>query len=181
MPRAEKGMQAAVTDVDKPKERVRSTTTKVASVETLVGAHPDALRDIYASGTPADPTALGSPRGRLCSLEPLAAAYALTRPVVVALSRIAPWQGKLFESGGTSGRNLLLGRPVLRFSCEAAESELDGRPTLAMRYDGLGNPAPFRRVVDELRVVGEGVALGVTLLATRRGWRPIWWWALETR
>jgi hypothetical protein len=74
---------------------------------------------------------------------------------------------------------VVAGRPALRFGCEAAESELDGRPTLAMRYEGLGNPAPLGRVLDELRVVGDGVAQGVTLIATRRGWRPLWWWGLE--
>jgi hypothetical protein len=157
-------------------------TFQPRSLEELVAAHPDALRDIYRAARPADPLLYaGVSRGRLFAVEPFGGAYMLTRPLVRALSRRLPvWRGKVFESGGTSGSNLLFAQRAFRFRCELAPSELDGAPTLALRYEDLDNPWPVRGVVDEMREIGDGaagaLALGVTLRS--RG-RPLLWWGLE--
>src|SRR5689334_4874507 len=44
----------------------RRMVTQVASLEALVGAHPESLASIYRAGKPADPAELGdAPRGRI--------------------------------------------------------------------------------------------------------------------
>lgn len=153
--------------------------TKVESLDALVGAHPDALRDLYGAGEPADATALGGlRRGRLLTVEPLEGAFVLTRPLVRALSRFGLFAGKTFESGGTAGRDHFARRDRFRFRCEVGPSLLDGRPTLVMRYDGLGNPWPISACVDELRAVS-GVGVGLTAVSPGRRARVAFWWGLE--
>ncbi|MBI4705251.1 MAG: hypothetical protein HY744_29435 [Deltaproteobacteria bacterium] len=150
------------------------------SLDAFVGAHPAALREIYGAGTPADPAELGADsRGRLLALEPLAGAFLVTRRVVVGAGRVLPWQGKAFDPDGAGGHNRVLGRRVLRFRCEPGPSELDGRPTLLLRYDGVGNPWPISALVDELRRVGDGVAIGPASLLAGRATRLLFWWGLE--
>lgn len=153
---------ATSTESFKRGSRVRTFAT-VKSLESLVGAHPDALREIYASGKPADPTTFeGLLPGRLLSVESLSLTkvFLLARPVVRLTSRVLPWEGKRFESGGTFGSDVMFGRDTLRFRCEIGDSKVDGEPTLMMPYEGLGNPWPFTGGWDELRKVGDGVAIG---------------------
>jgi hypothetical protein len=158
------------------------TVATIRSLDQLLGAHPHALHDVYASGIPADPCRLGERRGRLLNLEHVVPAHAATRPLVVAIAKhLSPWQGKAFESGGTAGRDLVFGRALFRFHSEVAASSLDGQPTLVLRYDGLDNPWPVSRIVDELRGVGEGIAIGPAFWRAPSGRVDLLcWWGLET-
>ncbi len=160
-----------------PRRRVRTIAT-VSSLDQLVGGHPGALRDLYYSCEPADPSALGERAGRVLAIESLAAAHLALRPLIVAAARhLSPWSGKVFETGGTAGTDLVLGRPRFRFQSEIAPSRFDGEPALVLRYRELGNPWPVRHMTAELRTVAGGVHLGATF------WRdevePLLWWGLE--
>jgi hypothetical protein len=160
----------------------RRVVSQVTSLASLVGAHPDSLRKIYSAGVPADPEELGdAPRGRLLAFAPGADVFLLTRPLVRALAHdLMPWKGKVFDHGGNSGRNVVLGKHVARFHAEAGPSEIDGRPTLALTYaeSTYGNPWPIRAIRDELRMVGPGVAIGPALLMVGRP-KLLFWFGLE--
>jgi len=176
--------QPTSTEAARPRQRSRRRViARVQSLDALVGAHPDALRDIYEVGSPADPAALGAaPRGRLLAVQSLTPIFALTRPLVRTVAHhLLPWRGKRFESGGTAGRNQLLRWQLFRFHCEVGASDLDGQPTLVLRYDGLGNPWPISQVVDELRQVGDGITIGPASLQIG-GSSPhlLGWWGLTT-
>jgi hypothetical protein len=157
--------------------------TPVTSLDEVAGAHLLALRDIYGSGKPCDPAELGdAPRGRLLSFERGAAAYMLLRPIARALGGDwMPWKGKEFDHGGNSGTNLLLGKRVLRFRAEVGASELDGLPSLVLSYGerAFKNPWPVSAIRDELRTVGDGVAIGVAQMRVGSGWTPLLWFGLE--
>ncbi|MEM9692830.1 MAG: hypothetical protein AAGA56_09820 [Myxococcota bacterium] len=146
----------------------------------LIGAHPEALRDMYRMGRPTDTTALGGERdGYMLAYEPIAAIFSVTRPLVRALAETGLWRGKHFESGGTSGRDRMLGRRPFRFRCEVAPSALDGAPTLLMRYDNLGNPWPLGRYAGELRTLNDAVAIGPSVVKTGNGRHSVQgWWGL---
>jgi hypothetical protein len=160
------------------------STPEVASLSVLVGAHPDALRAIYEGGRAADPAELGdAPRGRVLALGGAASAFMALRPLLKAMATdVMPWKGKVFDHGGNSGQNVVLGRRVARFHAEVEPSLLDSRPSLLLRYSdpSYKNPRPLRSIVDELRVVGPGVAIGPAL-RVREG-RPtdvLLWFGLE--
>jgi hypothetical protein len=163
--------------------RVGRISTNVHALSELVGAHPDALRTIYGEGRPADPLELGAaPRGRVLALAPGSGVYMLTRPLLRALaSDVFPWRGKVFDHGGNSGRDVVFGKPVFRFHAEVAASEIDGKSTLVLRYvdPAFKNPWPVRAVVDELRSIGDGVALGNAFLEIGGSKRLLLWWGLE--
>lgn len=165
-------------------KRAKRSTLEVSSLSALVGAHPDALRTIYEGGQPADPAELGdAPRGRVLALGGAASAYMALRPLLLALATDAfPWKGKAFDHGGNSGQNVVFGRRVTRFHAEVEPSLLDGEPSLLLRYSdpSYKNPRPLRAVVDELRAVGPGIAIGPAL-RTREGRSPdvILWFGLE--
>lgn len=157
-------------------------TAQIASLDALVGAHPDALSDFYAAGRACDPTTMTIQRGVVLAFQPLAPAHALTRPLVTAIVRhLMPWRGKAFESGGTAGANLFYGGKSLRFHGEVIASALDGRPTFSMKYDGLGNPWPAANVIEELREVGPGTHVGPLLWRGSDGsTKPLLWLGLES-
>ncbi len=148
---------------------------RVRSLESLVGAHPDAMRDIYESGAPLDPTELGEVNGQLLSVDGLADTFMLTQPLVKLASKLDPWRGKRFERGGTAGKDMLLNLKAFRFRCEIGASALDSKDTLRLSYDGLGNPWPVRDTLCELRRVGDTTAIGPTWV----GSRLLLWWGLE--
>lgn len=148
----------------KPSAKRSSRKRKIArvqSIDTLVGAHPDSLRDIYESGSAYDPTANREMESRLLAIDALQGAYMLTRPLVVKAARSwLPWRGTRFESGGTAGEQLLAAGRRWRFSTTAAPSRLDGVPTLRLCYANLGNPGWVAGLEQELRYVGDQVAIG---------------------
>ena len=155
-------------------------STPIPSLSALVGAHPDALREIYADGRPADPVDLGeAPRGRVLALGTGAQLFLLGRPLVRAFStELFPWKGMRFNPHGASGENVLLGLGVLRFRTEVGPSRLDGRPALILTYaaPAHGNPWPFRAFTDELRLVGGSVAVGPTFFEAST--KPLLWFGL---
>ena len=161
----------------------RGVMTRVGSLADLKGAHPEALRAIYGAGTPTFPDDLGeAPRGRLLSLELGTELFLAVRPLSRALGGdLVPWEGKAFDHGGNGGANVVFGRRVARFRAEGAPSALDGRPTLVLRYDqrAFKNPWPLRTVVDELRTVGDGIAIGPALVPIGGSLRPLFWFGLE--
>jgi hypothetical protein len=152
-------------------------------LSSLIGGHPAALRQIYAGGKPTDPSELGdAPRGRVLALEPASGLFLLLRPLVRALATDAlPWRGKVFDHGGNSGQNVVFGRRVLRFSADVGASIVDGEPTLVLSYDrpAFGNPWPVRAVVDELRTVAGGAAMGPVYVALGHRKHVLAWWGLE--
>ncbi|WP_437488629.1 hypothetical protein WME75_09125 [Sorangium sp. So ce1014] len=160
----------------------RHRFTQVTSLDSLIGAHPDALRQIYGTGTPADPAELGdAPRGRLLALQPTAGVHLATRPLIRALaSSWMPWKGNEFDHGGNSGTNVVLGSKVCRFKAQLVPSELDGEPTLALTYGekAFGNPWPVSAFKDELRTVSTGVAIGPVLLKWHERWHVVLWFGL---
>jgi hypothetical protein len=92
-----------------------------------------------------------------------------------------PWRGKVFDHGGNSGQNVVFGKRVLRFRADVAPSILDGEPTLVLRYDSptFHNPWPIRAIVDELRSVDQGVALGPVYAVAGHRKHVLLWWGLE--
>jgi hypothetical protein len=161
----------------------RRLVTPVASLSTLVGAHPDALRKIFGAARPTDPAELGdTPRGLLLALSQGTGVFLLQRPIVRALAGgLLPWEGKTFDHGGNSGQNVVLGRRAFRFHAEVGPSRIDGRPALVLTYDGEahGNPWPLRAIVDELRTAGEGLAIGPAFFVGRGGATELLWFGLE--
>ena len=157
---------------------------EVTSLSTLVGAHPDALRSIYERGSPADPESLGdAPRGRVLAIGDNARAFMLMRPLLQTLATDAlPWKGKVFDHGGNSGQNVVFSRRAFRFHAEVEPSYLDGKPSLLLRYGdpAYKNPRLLRAVVDELREVGPGVAIGPALRVAKDGSPDLLlWFGLE--
>ncbi|MGK3965614.1 hypothetical protein WMF38_15740 [Sorangium sp. So ce118] len=161
---------------------VARRTPQVTSLDDLVGAHPDALRQFYEAGRPADPAELGdAPRGRLLALQPTAGVHMATRPLITALaSPWMPWKGHAFDHGGNSGMNVVLGSKVCRFKAQLLPSELDGAPTLALTYGekAFGNPWPVSAVKDELRAISPGIAIGPMLLRWQERWHALLWFGL---
>ena len=153
------------------------------SIDELVGKSPAELRALYGSGQPADPSALGSaPKGRLLALESPERVHRLVRPALELVSkRLLPWKGKSFDLGGGTGRNRVFGFEAVGFVSERGASELDGAPTLFLRYDdpSLRNPWPLNCIVDELRAVEEGVAVGPASLRVMGKSVLLFWWGLE--
>ncbi len=163
----------------------RRGAAQIRGLESLVGAHPDALRRLFDAGRPADPAELGeAPRGHLLALARGGDVFLAVRPLYRALAGgILPWRGKTFDHGGNSGQNVVLGRRLLRFQAEVGPSLLDGRPALVLSYDAPAhrNPWPVRVIRDELRAVGEGVAIGPALVSVRGSAVPLLWFGLEAR
>ncbi|WP_437612876.1 hypothetical protein WMF20_10450 [Sorangium sp. So ce834] len=160
----------------------RRMITQVSSLDSLIGAHPDALRQIYRAGKPADPAELGdAPRGRLLTLQPTAGVHLAVRPLIRALaSDWMPWRGTEFDHGGNSGTNLVRESKVCRFKAQLVPSELDGEPTLALTYGekAFGNPWPVSALKDELRTPSPGLAIGPVLLKWHERWHVVLWFGL---
>ena len=87
------------------------------------------------------------------------------------------WRGKTFDHGGNSGQNLILGKPRFRFRAEVAPSALDALPALRLLYadPAFANPWPVRDLVDEIRGIAPGMAIGPVLLSGR----VLGWFGLE--
>lgn len=159
-------------------------TTRVRGLDELLGGHPEALRAIYLAGRPTDPAELGDePRGLLLAMEPTREIHFLVRPILTALTGgVMPWKGKRFDGAGT-GRNVVFGRQIVPFGYDLGPSDLDGQPTLVIRYDRSEdrNPWPVRNIRDELRTIADGVAIGPALFSpSERGARKVvLWFGLE--
>jgi hypothetical protein len=157
----------------------------MSSLSELVGAHPNALRLFYEAGRVADPAVFGaSPRGRILALEAGQDIFLVLRRLFqIADTDRSPWQGKVFEPSGSAGQNVVFGRRTASFRVEHADSVIDGKPTLLLRYDDPAdkNPWPIRAIRDELRSVGQGLAIGPFLFVQGPTSRVVGWWGLERR
>ena len=96
-------------------------------------------------------------------------------------SRAAEVSAALIESGGTAGADRVAGGARVRFRCEIESSRLDQQPTLALRYDDLGNRWPWSRTYWELRDIAEGIAIGPVFFDSPRGSRLLSWYGLTPR
>jgi hypothetical protein len=164
----------------------RRAPPPIRSLDSLVAAHPDSLRQIFGAGRAADPGELGdAPRGRLLAFAQGADLFLAFRPLLRALAGdLFPWRGKTFDHGGNSGQNVVFGRGVSRFRAEVGPSQLDGLPALVLTYDAPAheNPWPVRAMRDELRMVGgggPGVAIGPAFLALGGVPTALFWFGLE--
>ena len=153
--------------------------TSVESLAALVGAHPNALAEIYAKAEPARPEWLGDrPHGRLLALAPLGEVHLLTRPLVQLVSTsFFPWDGITFDHGGNAGTNIVFGREAMRFRVEQGPSALDGAPTLVFSY--VANRWPTKLLRDEARMVSHDFAIGPTFLEIGGTPRLVAWYGLE--
>lgn len=157
--------------------------TKVASLVTLVGAHPDAIQAIYEAGKPADPGLLGdAPRGTILTTAFAPGLFLVERGIVRGLARaLVPWTGKTFDHGGNSGRDIVFGQPAFRFHTFVAPSRIDARATLCFDYahEAHANPWPIRAIKAELRAISPGVAIGPAYFMTGKTARLMAWFGLE--
>lgn len=171
-------MASTTTRAEASSPRGRTSLPTTAALEDMVGAHPEALRSLFARGVAADPFELGdAPRGRLLALEPLATVHLAVRPVVRALARTSLWSGIGFDHGGNAGFNRILGGQLMRFRTAVEPGELDGRPALVLSYERAAWPVSALR--DELRAVGPGVALGAFFLRAGARRHLLGWFGLE--
>jgi len=92
-------------------------------------------------------------------------------PRATTLAGMPKWYGKRFDAAGEhtttlSGENLVRSPDgvtgSIPLTAEVAPSRIDGRPALVVRYP-IDAAWPWRLVSDELRPVGDGVLLGMTL------------------
>ncbi len=152
------------------------------SLLELVSAHPDSLSALFRAGRPTDPAELGAnPRGRLLALS-VDSAFFLLRPLVQALSADGfPWKGKVFDVSTHSGGNVVLGQELARFHTEVGTSAIDGAPALILRYGepSFHNRWPVRAMVDELRTVGDGIAIGPAFFSNKGVRHLLLWFGLE--
>jgi|tagenome__1003787_1003787.scaffolds.fasta_scaffold20979507_4 hypothetical protein len=96
------------------------------------------------------------------------------------------WHGKSFRSVDAArgygfnrfGRGPVLG--ALAFRTEIANSQVDGRPTIALDFDITRNPRPQRAALDELREVFPGIYMGPTGVRFRGRYRVLAWFAIDT-
>lgn len=159
-------------------KRPRIATT-VTSLDPLVGAHPGALRSIFEKSEPANVEALvgaleGRAHGRFLSAIPTAGVHMLLRPVIQLVSTtLMPWDGVAFDHGGNGGVNFVFGKKTGRFRAAREASWHDGAPCLALQYPG----AAWLR--DELRAVGDGLALGLTFVSVGERRAPLVWFGLS--
>jgi len=153
--------------------------TSSDSLDALVGAHPDSLRDMYLKARPGDPAELGdNPAGRVLALDRWDSLFLVVRPAIRAMGGdLFPWRGKTFDHGGNSGQNRIFGRTTLRFRAEVGPSVLDGAPTLILHYDRA--PWPVRGFRDELRMIGEDIAIGPVFSKRGETGRPLFWFGLQ--
>jgi hypothetical protein len=173
-------------DKDSDASGGRRVFPRVTSLTSLVGAHPGALRALYGTGRPTDPSELGdAPCGRLLTVGEGTGLFLLKRSVLRLLDRgVLPWDGKVFDHGGNSGKNVFFGKQVFRFRAEVGPSLIDGKPTLILSFSDAGykNPWPVRALGDELRTIGDGIAIGPGVFHGGRGSpKVLLWFGLESR
>lgn len=157
------------------------------TLDSLAEKTSDELAEVYASGTvPKTFEVLkGHPRGRMLAVRSLdrgAVAEGLRR---FAAGSFFPWGGKSFvaHADRISGINRvhLFGRHLLfPFQLKNQASEIDQRPCIALDYDLEDNPAPIRKIHDEIREVSPGVFLGPAMFRGKRAHTLILWFALDT-
>lgn len=160
-----------------------------------------ALDELFRDGSAPDPHPHGFLRGELITTS-------VTRSVDASVRAIAslymPWLGKSFDRSTHSGLNVL--RPSARapmrllwpgyeperemadrieafpFRTRIEPGAIDRDVTvLKIDYDYEANPdLLIRRILDELVQLDERLYLGKILFRTKRAWRPIGFFSLQT-
>lgn len=157
-----------------------------AGLDALSKMSDDQLERLYREGSvPDDLTVLnGKPEGRLLAVRNAGEGLLAAGLRRLASWRAFPWAGKVFQATSTQrggGRNRIrLGREseLVPFETYFDQSALDGERCIVLDYDVAANPAPARRIRDELRQVGEGLYLGPMFLKSSGGQRMMLWWAV---
>ncbi len=165
-----------------------SSATEPLTLDALAHLDAAALAQVYDKGTVPPSLAVldGAPRGRM-----LASAGPLGRGPVAdgirrfSASRIFPWAGKSFTSAspteGTGVNRVRLAgtREWFPFATRVEASAVDGKPAIILDYDQPKNPAPIRRIHDELREVAPGLFLGPAMWKAGDGKRLLLWFAID--
>jgi hypothetical protein len=172
---------------EKPSPQGRFVVTPVRSLTTLVAAHPRALQSLFHAGSLAEPREVGeAPGARLLSIaDGTNLFFGLRGTIRLVSSLLSPkaWTGKVFDHGGNSGRDVFFGKKLFRFHAEVGPSLFDGQPALILSYrePGYHNPWPFRSIRNELRMVGEGIAIGPSLVERAGAPTVLFWFGLQAK
>lgn len=156
-------------------------------LDDLLALEHDALAALYerASLPPLDAVD-GDLRGRMLAVPALP--DRVTRlPRAWARTSTFPWRGKSFsfssspdpERGEGVNRVASDRLRLFRFGTFVGPSRHDGRPAIQLDYDRPANPAPIRRIEDEIREIAPGLYLGQAWLRLRGRRHFVLWFALE--
>jgi hypothetical protein len=160
--------------------------TDPGSLDDLAQLDLSALDALYRRG--GVPAALGSldgePRCRMLAVRGLDHGQALRVVRDLARARFFPWRGKSFRSTDDPGHGEGINRVRLAgrrrwfpFRTRIEPSDVDGAPCILLDYDLPANPAPIRRLRDELREIAPGLFLGPARIAGR----TVLYFACDTR
>ena len=168
------------------KTRTKAKETKERlTLDGLAAMSPAQLARVYAAGTvPGSLAELNGDReGRMLAVRGAGKGFVARRLAQLAKSKLFPWEGKRFTSkksaktGKGVNRVKIAGR-LFPFETTIRKSPRDGRLAIALNYDLPANPAPIRRIYDELREVAPGVFLGPSLWKTAKGYQLLLWFAV---
>ena len=173
-------MTTAATSAQAPARRLRVEDLQARNLRELEQLYREAPEPREVRGLD------GTPQGTM-----LATAGLDWKPVAQVLrafndSQLFPWLGKGFssearESGTGNNRLNILGYETERFSFTTCldDSVLDGRRCILLNYDHPGNPAPIRRIRDELREVSPGLFFGPALVRLGGGYHTVLYFSLD--
>jgi hypothetical protein len=106
--------------------------------------------------------AVGIPSGRVRGTAILAPGS--RRNQAMAAGTRLVWQGKIFDSTGSSAVNRFVGLPLVRAQVYQDQSWLDGAPALVLDYSRTSRVYAQNR--DEIRQIGPGLFLGLMYART---------------
>lgn len=173
-------MNTVATSEQVPARRLRVEDLQQRNLRQLEQLYREAPEPAEVSGLD------GTPRGNM-----LATTGLDWNPVSHVLrvfndSRLFPWLGKGFSSdsrqAGTGNNRLnILGYQTeqFAFTTSLAASVLDGRGCILLDYDHAENPAPIRRIRDELREVSPGLFFGPALFRVGSGYHTVLYFSLD--
>ncbi|MDQ3036267.1 MAG: hypothetical protein M3Y87_27955 [Myxococcota bacterium] len=155
-------------------------------LDELVQLEHEALAPLYERATlPRLDAIAGDLRGRMLAI-PALPRLVSALPRAWARTSAFPWRGKSFapksaDRGEGINRVVFDRLKLFRFETFVGPSRHDGHPAIQLDYDHAGNPAPIRRVEDEIREIAPGLYLGQAWLRLRDTKKLVLWFALEAR